>query len=71
MYAVGYDGLLNSTGGVLDTPCSAMCDVFSDGKKFLDEDFMNKIFSKIDKDKNGSPQLVLSSVEATEHHTGT
>ena len=50
MPAVGYDWSARSMGKAIDALHDAMVDLAEDGNKFLDEDFINNIFSEIDED---------------------
>ena len=44
--ALGYDWLSRSMGKVIDALEGALIEIEKDGSKFLDDDFMNDIFSK-------------------------
>ena len=46
MHAVGYDWSARSMGKAIDALHNAMVKIEADGKKFLDEDFMNNMFPR-------------------------
>ena len=52
--AMGYDWSTRSMGKAIDALHDAMVEIEEDGSKFLDEEFMNDIFSKISEDADGN-----------------
>ena len=55
MYTCGYDWSARSMGKAIDALYDGMVEIEQNGKKFLDEDFMNQLFSKIHVNENGEP----------------
>ena len=70
MAAVGHDWSARSMDKAIDALHDAMVEVASDPKLFLDEEFMNTIFSKIDEDEEGAPRPLQPLVDAMEFHVG-
>ena len=52
--AQGYDWSARSMGKAIDAIYDAMLEVEQDGRRFLDEDFMKGIFSRIYEDSDGN-----------------
>ena len=70
MHAVGYDWSARSMGKAIDALHDALVELSEDGNLFLDEDFMNNIFSEIDEDDEGSKRPLAPLVEAMEYYMG-
>jgi hypothetical protein len=65
--SVGYDWSARSMGKAIDALHEAMVEIKKDGSKFLDEDFMNDIFSKIYTDEDGNDVPLEPLVEAMKY----
>ena len=70
MNVSGYDWSIRSMETTIDVLHDAMLIVAGDGKKFLDEKFMNTIFSKIDEDKGGNACPLQPFVDAMHFYMG-
>ena len=70
MPAVGYNWSARSMGKAIDALHDALVELAKDGSKFLDEDFMNNIFSEIDEDEEGNKRPLEPLVEAMEYYMG-
>ena len=70
MPAVGYDWSARSMGKAIDALHDSLVELAKDGNKFLDEDFMNNIFSEIDEDNEGNKRPLEPLVEAMEYFMG-
>ena len=65
--ALGYDWSSRSMGKAIDALHDALVEIEKDGSKFLDEDFMNEIFSKIYTNKDGQGVPLEPLVDAMEY----
>ena len=65
--SVGYDWSTRLMGKAIDALHEAMVEIEKDGSKFLDEDFMNHIFSKIYTDEDGNDVPLEPLVDAMKY----
>jgi hypothetical protein len=65
--SVGYDWSTRSMGKAIDALHEAMVEIEKDGSKFLDEVFMNHIFSKIYTDEDGNDVPLEPLVDAMKY----
>ena len=70
MPAVGYDWSARSMGKAIDALHDVLVELVEDGSKFLDEDFMNNIFSEIDEDENHNKRPLEPLVDAMQYYMG-
>ena len=57
-------------GKAIDALHDALVELADDGSKFLDEDFMNNIFSEIDEDEEQNKRPLEPLVEAMQYYMG-
>ena len=70
MHAVGYDWSARSMGKAIGALHDAMVQMEGDGKKFLDENFVNSIFSKIHVTDDGELEPLEPLVDYMKYYMG-